>query len=181
MTNHDHAAFHHEDRMRHRGGATVNWRTAHEPEVERGRPEPVGGIRMVRRAMALTEETTPIGSCRVRGDDLENQGERLALPCTGTPPGEHNWGDGMPASVGSYPADGYGLLDMAATCGRGPTTGAPRRGPPTCPPTALHTTPWGSAAAGLDPRQPQFPVPRKVIKGGSFLCAVSAPAPDGTT
>ena len=26
---------------------------------------------------------------------------------------------------------------------------------------------------GLDPRQPQFKVPRKVIKGGSFLCADS--------
>ena len=30
-----------------------------------------------------------------------------------------------------------------------------------------------AAAASLDPAQPQFPVPRKVIKGGSFLCADS--------
>jgi formylglycine-generating enzyme required for sulfatase activity len=27
------------------------------------------------------------------------------------------------------------------------------------------------AAASLDPAQPQFRVPRKVIKGGSYLCA----------
>jgi formylglycine-generating enzyme required for sulfatase activity len=31
----------------------------------------------------------------------------------------------------------------------------------------------GSAEGSLDPAQPQFPVPRKVVKGGSFLCADS--------
>ena len=29
------------------------------------------------------------------------------------------------------------------------------------------------ARHSLDPAQPQFPVPRQVIKGGSFLCADS--------
>ena len=31
----------------------------------------------------------------------------------------------------------------------------------------------GTPEDSLDPRQPQFRVPRKVIKGGSFLCADS--------
>ena len=31
----------------------------------------------------------------------------------------------------------------------------------------------GTEAESLDPRQPQFRVPRKVIKGGSYLCADS--------
>ena len=31
----------------------------------------------------------------------------------------------------------------------------------------------GTAEGSLDPAQPQFPVPRKVVKGGSFLCADS--------
>jgi formylglycine-generating enzyme len=31
----------------------------------------------------------------------------------------------------------------------------------------------GLRADSLDPAQPQFAIPRKVIKGGSFLCADS--------
>ena len=31
----------------------------------------------------------------------------------------------------------------------------------------------GSEAASRDPSQPQFAIPRKVVKGGSFLCADS--------
>ena len=35
------------------------------------------------------------------------------------------------------------------------------------------TSDWygGSEQASLDPGQPQFAIPRKVVKGGSFLCA----------
>ena len=49
-----------------------------------------------------------------------------------------------------------------ATSGSGPPTGTaarPARREPCCD------------AGSYDPRQPQFRVPRKVIKGGSFLCA----------
>ncbi len=47
--------------------------------------------------------------------------------------------------------------------GSGPPTGTPRhdRAEPCC------------AADSYDPAQPQFKIPRKVIKGGSFLCADS--------
>ena len=48
-----------------------------------------------------------------------------------------------------------------ATCGSGPPTGTPTPAP------VIPAARPGS----YDPRQPQFPVPRKVIKGGSFLCA----------
>ena len=37
----------------------------------------------------------------------------------------------------------------------------------------LRTSESAGARRGNDPRQPQFRVPRKVIKGGSFLCADS--------
>jgi formylglycine-generating enzyme required for sulfatase activity len=41
-------------------------------------------------------------------------------------------------------------------------------------PCCVPRDPRGGAAEGsLDPAQPQFRVPRKVIKGGSFLCADS--------
>ena len=48
-----------------------------------------------------------------------------------------------------------------ATCGSGPPTGTP---------TPAQVDPCCEAGS-YDPRQPQFRVPRKVIKGGSFLCA----------
>jgi formylglycine-generating enzyme required for sulfatase activity len=41
-------------------------------------------------------------------------------------------------------------------------------------PCCAVSNPRGAAEeASLDPAQPQFPVPRKVVKGGSFLCADS--------
>jgi formylglycine-generating enzyme required for sulfatase activity len=48
-----------------------------------------------------------------------------------------------------------------AMSGSGPAIGTatPRAGDPRC------------EAGSYDSAQPQFPVPRKVIKGGSFLCA----------
>jgi formylglycine-generating enzyme required for sulfatase activity len=65
-------------------------------------------------------------------------------------------GYGTTAPVGSFPPNGYGLYDMAGNVWE-------------------WTADWygGSEAASLDPGQPQFAVPRKVVKGGSFLCADS--------
>ena len=41
-------------------------------------------------------------------------------------------------------------------------------------PCCVPRNPRGGAVEGShDPAQPQFPIPRKVIKGGSFLCADS--------
>ena len=44
------------------------------------------------------------------------------------------------------------------------------RDEPCCVP---HNPRGGSEESSLDPAQPQFRIPRKVIKGGSFLCADS--------
>ncbi|MFD1541616.1 formylglycine-generating enzyme family protein [Nonomuraea guangzhouensis] len=75
--------------------------------------------------------------------------------------GESGWSGTAP--VGSFPENGYGLFDMAGnvwewTCDwwaeRHPDAGC-----------------CGAVESSYDPAQPQFRIPRKVIKGGSYLCA----------
>jgi len=94
------------------------------------------------------------GAAYTWGDDPEPEGEQLANYWHGDFPWRPEPGYGTTAPVGSFPANGYGLFDMAGNVWE-------------------WTTDWfgGSAAASLDPAQPQFSVPRKIVKGGSFLCA----------
>lgn len=95
------------------------------------------------------------------GDEPEAPGEPMANYWHGEFPWRPDKGYGRTAPVGSYPPNGYGLFDMAGNTWEWTTDwyGETRDNQPCC------------ASESYDPRQPQFQVPRKVVKGGSFLCA----------
>jgi formylglycine-generating enzyme len=116
------------------------------------------------------------GATYVWGDEPEApDGEQRANYWHGDFPWRAARGYGTTTPVGSFPANGFGLHDMAGNvwewtddwylADRGPAAASP-----CCIP---HDPRGGDETTSLDPAQPQFPVPRKVVKGGSFLCADS--------
>jgi formylglycine-generating enzyme required for sulfatase activity len=96
------------------------------------------------------------GAAFIWGDDPEPPGERLANFWHGDFPWRHDDGYGRRTPVGSFPANGYGLHDMGGNVWE-------------------WTSDWwgGSEQSSYDAAQPQFRIPRKVVKGGSYLCADS--------
>ncbi|MGW7680535.1 formylglycine-generating enzyme family protein [Kribbella sp. NPDC054772] len=111
------------------------------------------------------------GATYVWGDVPERPGQRLANFWHGELPWRSNPGYGYTAPVGSFPANGYGLYDMAGNVWewtRDWYESEPENGPVCCSPDGAM-----ASMAGMDAAQPQFRIPRRVIKGGSFLCADS--------
>jgi len=103
------------------------------------------------------------------GDDPET--EPLANYWHGDFPWRSRPGYGRTAPVGSFPPNGHGLHDMAGNVWEWTSDwyARPEADGGCCAPA---NPAGGTAAASIDPAQP-FSVPRRVVKGGSFLCADS--------
>ena len=116
------------------------------------------------------------------GDELEPGGRIMANTWQGEFPWLNTKRDGFErtAPVGSFPPNGYGLFDMAGNAWEwtadwyavhdGAAHGAAEAGVPAesacCAPD-----PRTAEEASYDPGEPGIRIPRKVLKGGSHLCA----------
>jgi len=75
------------------------------------------------------------------------------------------------APVGSFPANGYGLHEMTGNVWEWTTDWYQDHGKIRKACCTLENPRGGAADASRDPRLPNVTIPRKVMKGGSYLCA----------
>jgi len=107
------------------------------------------------------------------GDDFKPGGKPMANTWQGRFPWENLLEDGFEgtAPVGSFPPNGYGLFDTAGNVWEWTTDWYQEHGAITHACCTLENPRGGEAATSLDPRTPEVRIPRKVMKGGSHLCA----------
>ena len=101
------------------------------------------------------------------GEELHPRGRPVANTFQGEFPHHNSRLDGYERTspVGAFPPNGYGLLDMIGNVWEWTDSWYGAHAAPSC---------CGSAReASIDPASQHGAVPRKVVKGGSFLCAPS--------
>jgi formylglycine-generating enzyme required for sulfatase activity len=108
------------------------------------------------------------------GEELAPGGRPMANTWQGRFPFENAAEDGRQRTspAGAYPPNGYGLYDMIGNVWEWTddwyTDQVAEPGNACCGPPRVRS---GQEAESHDPSTPQFRIPRKVMKGGSHLCA----------
>jgi sulfatase modifying factor 1 len=109
------------------------------------------------------------------GDEFTPDGNHLANTWQGDFPHENLATDGYERTspVGAFPPNGYGLYDMIGNVWEWTSDWySPRHEGDVPNPCCIPSTPRRAPeAASYDPAQPEISIPRKVLKGGSHLCA----------
>jgi formylglycine-generating enzyme required for sulfatase activity len=108
------------------------------------------------------------------GEELTPGGQHRANTWQGNFPNENRCEDGFERTspVMTFPPNGYGAYDMIGNVWEWTTDWyAARHEPATSPCCAPQNPRGGREQDSYDPRQPEIKIPRKVIKGGSHLCA----------
>ena len=109
----------------------------------------------------------------VWGDEMEPGGQHFANIWQGEFPWQNLREDDFEGTspVTAFPANGYGLHDMAGNAWQWTTDWYREHGKIDSPCCTLANPRGAKRDESYDPSQPQIRIPRKVMKGGSHLCA----------
>ena len=109
------------------------------------------------------------------GDEFTPGAQHRANTWQGDFPQENRCDDGFDRTspVMAFPANGYGVYDMIGNVWEWTTDWYSQKHEADAPKACCvpENPRGGSETASYDPRQPNIKIPRKVIKGGSHLCA----------
>jgi len=107
------------------------------------------------------------------GNELMPDGRPMANTWQGEFPWQNLADDGYEwtSPVGSFPPNGYGLFDMTGNVWEWTCDWYQDHGRVKHPCCTIDNPRGGERDLSCDPRTPDIRIPRKVMKGGSFLCA----------